>query len=171
MFSRVTPKTKTALACMLCVVPLDQLTKWWISTTIPHGGWIDVVEGFFRLTHARNPGAVLGLFQQTPVWIFVALTAAALVLIGSFHRQLEPGDRFSASALGLILGGALGNLLDRVRVGEVVDFLQFDLGLFVFPDFNVADMCIVIGVSLLLLEVVAQETEESVGAREKLEGG
>jgi signal peptidase II len=132
-----------------------------------------VIDGFFRLTHARNPGAALGLFQQAPMWIFVALTAAALVLIGSFYRKLPQGDRFSASALGLILGGAIGNLIDRVRLGEVVDFLQFDLGLFIFPDFNFADSSIVIGVSLLLLEVVALEAEESVGpeARQKLGGG
>ncbi len=169
----MTPKAKAVATCVLLVVPLDQLTKWWIATTIPHGGWIDVIDGFFRLTHARNPGAALGLFREAPMWIFIGLTTAALILIGSFYRKLPPTDRFSSSALGLILAGAIGNLLDRVRLGEVVDFLQFDLGLFIFPDFNVADSSIVIGVSLLLLEVVALETEESVSseAREKLEGG
>jgi signal peptidase II len=173
MFSRMTPKAKTVLACVLLTVPLDQLTKWWISATIPRGGWIDVIEGFFRLTHARNPGAALGLFPSAPIWIFIALSVAALVLIASFYLKLPAGDRFSAFALGLILGGAIGNLIDRVRLGEVVDFLQFDLGLFIFPDWNVADASIVIGVGLLLLEVVALETEESVraDARERLEGG
>jgi signal peptidase II len=94
----------------------------------------------------------------------------ALVMIGSFFRRIEPNDRLSAVSLGLIVSGALGNLIDRVaRGGEVVDFLQFNLGLFVFPDFNVADSAIVIGVVLLLLDVVTHETEDGV-TRESLPG-
>ena len=84
-------------------------------------------------------------------------------MIASFFRSIEPHDRLSAVSLGLIISGALGNLIDRLaRGGEVVDFLQFNLGLFVFPDFNVADMAISFGVALLLLDVVTQETESSV---------
>jgi len=86
----------------------------------------------------------------------------ALGLIGSFFRQIDEHDRLSAFSLGLIVSGALGNLTDRVFRGEVIDFLQFDFGLFVFPDFNLADSAIVIGVGLLLLDVVTQESEESV---------
>jgi len=123
---------------------------------------ISVINGFFRITHARNPGMALGLLQDVPVYFFIVLTLAALALIGSFYRNIESGDRLAASALGLILAGALGNLIDRVVRGEVVDFLQFDFGIFIFPDFNVADSAIVVGVALLLLEVVIAETEESV---------
>jgi signal peptidase II len=158
----MTPKLRTLLWLVAVVVPLDQLTKHWVSTNIPYGGHIQVIEGFFRITHARNPGAALGIAQNAPIWLFIALTIAALAMIGSFFRKVPAHDRFSAFALGLIVSGALGNLIDRVWHHEVIDFLQFDLQLFIFPDFNVADSAIVIGVALLLLDVVTQETERSV---------
>ena len=162
----MTPKLRTLLAMCLAVVPLDQLSKWWIATRIPLYGGIDVIEGFFRITHARNPGAAFGLAQGAPVWVFVALTILALALIGSLYRRVAPGDRLSAFSLGLIVAGALGNLIDRVIHGEVIDFLQFDLQLFVFPDFNVADSAIVVGVGMLLLDVVAREAESGAPEEE-----
>ena len=120
------------------------------------------LDGFFRITTRAIPGAALGLAQNVNVYFFVALTLVALVLIGSFFRRIEPGDRLSAVSLGLIVSGALGNMLDRIFRHEVIDWAQFNLGLFIFPDFNVADSAIVIGVALLLLDVVTQETESGV---------
>ncbi len=157
----MTPKLRTVLIAAAVVLPLDQLTKWWVATNIPRYGRIDVIEGFFAITHARNTGAAFGLGQGWPMGIFIGLTVVALVMIWRFYRQVEPGDRLSALSLGLIVSGALGNLVDRLWHREVIDFLQFDLQLFVFPDFNVADSAIVIGVALLLLDVVTQEAEES----------
>ena len=156
----MTPKLKALLTVMVVILPLDQLTKYWIATNVSPHAPIRVIEGFFSITHARNPGAALGLAQDVPVFVFIVLTCVALGLIGSFYRKVSPADSLSGTALGLILAGAIGNLVDRVLRGEVVDFLQFDLGLFIFPDFNVADSAIVIGVGLLLLDVVTSETEE-----------
>jgi signal peptidase II len=151
----VSPKLRLLLIVFAVVLPLDQLTKLWVVTNVHPFDPIVVLEGFFRITHARNPGAALGLFRGTPVVVFVGLTAVALVLISSFYRRIEADDRLSTMALGMILGGAIGNLVDRLfRAGEVVDFLQFDLGLFIFPDFNVADSAIVIGIALLLRDLV-----------------
>jgi signal peptidase II len=161
----MTPKLRTLLVPIAILVPLDQLTKVWVASSIPYGGRIEVIEGFFAITHARNPGAVLGLAQDVPMIFFIGLTLVALGLIISFFRRVEPADRLSALSLGMILAGALGNLIDRVLRAEVIDFLQFDLGLFVFPDFNVADSAIVIGVALLLLDLVTQEAE--TGASEE----
>jgi signal peptidase II len=161
----MTAKLRTLLWLVAIVVPLDQLTKQWVAASIPEGGYVDVIDGFFRITHARNPGAALGLAQGAPIWVFIALTLVALVMIGSFFRKIPAHDRLSAFALGLIVSGAIGNLIDRVWHHEVIDFLQFDLQLFIFPDFNVADSAIVIGVGLLLLDVVTQETEQSVADR------
>ena len=154
------PKLRILILLCLLVLPLDQLTKGWVVANIPRYGGIEVIEGFFRITHARNPGAAFGFAQGAPVWMFIGLTAVALGLIGSFYRKIPPGDRLSAISLGLIVAGALGNLIDRVRYGEVVDFLQFDLQLFVFPDFNVADSAIVVGVGLLLLDSAVRRTPE-----------
>ncbi len=158
----MSPKLRALLIVVAVVLPLDQATKYWIATNVSPVDPIRVVPGFFSLTHARNPGAALGLLQDVHVMFFIGLTVLALGLIASFYRKIDPGDRLSATSLGLVLAGALGNLIDRVTRGEVVDFLQFDLGLFIFPDFNVADSAIVIGVGLLLLDVVVSETEESV---------
>ncbi len=156
----MTPKLRILGITLAVIVPLDQLTKYWVVKSVSPWEPISVLDGLFRITHARNPGAVFGLAQGLPVWVFVALTLVALWMIGSFYRSVEADDRKQAAALGLILSGALGNLIDRLVRGEVIDFLQFDLRLFVFPDFNVADSAIVIGVGLLLLHVLTQQTGE-----------
>jgi signal peptidase II len=103
----------------------------------------------------------LGLFREMPVLFFIAATLIALVAVVSVYRQFTAPDRHAGVSLGLIVGGAIGNLIDRVARGSVVDFLQFDLQVFIFPDFNVADSAIVIGVLLLLLEIGATDSERS----------
>ncbi len=158
----MTPKLSRLLLVVGIVLPLDWLTKWWVVQNVTPLQPLTLIPDFLRITHARNSGMALGLLQDFPIYLFVGLTLVALVLVFSFYRQLRPDDRHHATALGLILAGALGNLTDRVLRGEVIDFIQFDLGLFIFPDFNVADSAIVIGVALLLLDVVASETEEGV---------
>ena len=167
----LSPKLYTLAAVLAVIIPLDQLTKYWVATHVSPWEPITVIDGLLRITHARNPGAVFGLAQELPVWIFVLLTVAALGLIGSFYRSLEADDQRQALSLGLILAGAIGNLIDRLTRGEVVDFVQFDLGLFVFPDFNVADSAIVIGVGLLLLEMLSQQASQKVPeARQNVQG-
>jgi len=143
---------------------LDQLSKTWVVETLAFSDRVSVIEGFFFLTHVRNPGAAFSLFADAPASIrapfFIVTTLIAIGLILSFFRKLSPGDRLSALALGLILGGAVGNLLDRLIYGAVVDFLHLQLwGGYSWPDFNVADSSIVIGVALLVLELFASEGE------------
>jgi signal peptidase II len=164
----MSPKLRTLLVLIAVIVPIDQLTKFLVVTHVERGSYavpIAALDGFFHITHSRNPGAALGLAQNVHVYFFVALTLVALGLIGSFFRRIDAADRLSAVSLGLIVSGAIGNLFDRVVRGEVIDFLQFNLGLFIFPDFNVADSAIVIGVALLLLDVVTQETEGGVSSK------
>ncbi len=158
----MTPKLRAGLIVMAVVLPLDQLTKAWVASNVSPFRPLVVIEGFFSITYARNPGMALGLFPEVPVLVFVAFTLVALALLVHFYRQLPAGDVLSATALGSVTGGALGNLCDRVMRGEVVDFLQFDLGLFVWPDFNVADAAIVCGVILLMVDVVASDAEGGV---------
>ncbi len=146
----MSPKLRVLLILALCVVPLDQLTKLWVTRSIPLGGAIPVIDGFFSISHVLNPGIVFGLFQGGYVGIFLLLTALAVGLIFMFYRQLPENDLPSATALGLILGGAIGNGVDRVVRQAVVDFLHFDFGFFVYPDFNVADSAIVVGVGILI---------------------
>ena len=160
----MTPKLRIGLVALLISLPLDQITKNLVVANMSYTDRREVIEGFFYLTHVRNTGAAFGLFADAPepfrIIMFVTISLVAVGIIISFFLRLAPGDRLSALALGLILGGALGNLIDRFRFGEVVDFLHFRLwGGYSWPDFNLADTFIVIGVALLVLELLAHEGE------------
>ncbi len=161
----MTPKSKVFLAAFSISYLLDLGTKVWVAASISYADRIEVIQGFFYLTHVRNPGAAFSLFADGPEpfrrIFFLVASALAVVLVISFYRRLAPGERFPALALGMILGGAVGNLTDRVfRAGEVVDFLHFRLWSgYTWPDFNVADSAIVVGVLLLVLELLATEGE------------
>ena len=164
----MTPKLRVLLVTMAIIVPVDQLTKGWVALNVSQFEPLSVIDGFFQITQARNTGMALGLFRELPLVFFFVATLVALAAVISVFRQFATHDRYSGLSLGLIVGGALGNLIDRVVRGYVVDFLQFDLGVFVFPDFNVADSAIVIGVALLLLEIGASHAER---ADETVEAG
>jgi signal peptidase II len=160
----MSPKFRPFLGAFSIALALDQLTKWWISRTLGYADEIPIVEGFFHITHVRNPGAAFGVLasaaEPVRIFFFIGVALVAIGLIVSFFHKLAPGDRFSALSLGLILAGATGNLLDRVRFGEVVDFLHFRLwGGYSWPDFNLADSFIVVGVLLLVVELLATESE------------
>ena len=159
------PKLRVMLGALAASIPLDQITKAWVEATVPIGSRVPVIEGFFYVTHARNTGAVLGLGRDMPPevasLVFGAIALVAVLLVLGFYQGLAPGERLKALSLGLILGGALGNLCDRVRLGEVVDFLHFKLWQgYSWPDFNLADSFIVVGVGLLILELIAIEGGE-----------
>lgn len=161
----MTPKLRIGLSAFLLCLFFDQSTKYLVVEHIHFGDERPVIEGFFSLTHVRNPGAAFGLFASAPERIrltfFIGISAVAVAIVISFFRKLAPGDRLSALALGLILGGALGNLVDRIRYGEVVDFLHFRLWKgYSWPDFNLGDSFIVVGVGLLVLELLATEGDE-----------
>ena len=135
------------------VVALDQLTKWEVQRAFLLGERLTLIPGVFYLAYVRNPGVAFGLLADV-AWrwrlpFFVATAAAAgWLLWRMFH---DAGHMPAArAALGLILGGAVGNLVDRVRYGEVVDFLDCWIGSYHWPTFNVADSCITVGTALLL---------------------
>jgi signal peptidase II len=162
------PKRKAFLIAFALAFCLDQATKLWVSTSLGYADRISLIDGFFYITHVRNPGAAFGmLVDADPRWrapFFIGVSLVAVGIIISFYRNLAPGDRHAALTLGLILGGALGNLVDRVFRGEVVDFLHFRLWTgYSWPDFNFADSAIVVGVGLLLLELLASEGETRAG--------
>ena len=140
------------------VLALDRFSKWIISRSIPLHDSVNVIPGFFKLTHVTNGGAAFGLFADSPselriiFLIFFSLLALAVVLALLWrHTQ---GLNSTAVALSLILGGAFGNLWDRVLSGHVVDFLEFYIGQYVWPDFNIADSAIVVGAAILMVEIL-----------------
>jgi signal peptidase II len=134
----------------------DRLSKWAVLQTLALGENRRVVPGLFNLTHLRNRGAAFGLFadaESTVVVVFlIAFSVAALVLVLVLLWR-GTTSAWTGAGLSLILGGALGNLVDRLRDGGVVDFLDFHLGPYHWPAFNVADSAIVIGAAVLMLEL------------------
>jgi signal peptidase II len=135
------------------IVALDQWTKKLVVTRMELGQSIPLIPDVFHLTSHRNMGAAFGILQNQR-WLFVVITIA--VVIGILVSLVRIGKRQPrvSLALSLVLGGAIGNFIDRVSTGQVVDFLDFTL--INFPIFNVADMAITIGVALLLLDVLLE---------------
>jgi signal peptidase II len=165
----MTPKFRIAAGAFLIVLVLDLATKIAIDMHLSYADRIPVIPGFFYLTHVRNTGAAFGLFSDAPqvyrLSFFISVSLVAVGIIVSFFRKLSPGDRLAALALGLILGGAIGNLIDRIFRQEVVDFLHFRLWRgYSWPDFNVADSAMVVGVGLLVLDLLASEGEQRSSA-------
>jgi signal peptidase II len=172
MPTSISPKTQVFVLTAGVALACDFATKTWVLSSLAYGDRREVIEGFFYITHVRNPGAAFSMFANAPenmrMFFFVGISLLALAIIFSFFRQLAPGERFPAFALGSILGGAAGNLVDRVfRGGEVVDFLHFRLWSgYSWPDFNLADTFIVVGVGLLILELLVSEGEDRTGDAE-----
>jgi signal peptidase II len=139
------------------VIVADQFTKTWVAAHIRLGGAIPIIPRVLRITHWTNEGAAFSMFAGSTSphvvrWGLVAFTLAAALIV--FVALLRLGNRITllTVALALILGGALGNLHDRILYGSVVDFIEVHIFTYHWPDFNLADSSIVIGACLLLLE-------------------
>jgi signal peptidase II len=142
----------------LSVLLLDRLTKWAVATNISLHDGLQVIPGFFRITHVENRGAAFGLFADSPApWkiaMLVLFSIAALVVVSALLWRNSHTLTTTGIGLSLILGGALGNLWDRLLNGRVVDFLLFYIGPYQWPAFNVADSAIVVGAGLLVIEIL-----------------
>lgn len=151
------------LTIVILVILLDQLTKAWILATLRLHEGFPLIDGFFNIVHVRNPGAAFGfLAAASPLFrsvFFLAVTVAAILLILHYLRQTAISDRSLVFALALILAGAVGNLIDRIRFGEVVDFLDVFIGTAHWPAFNVADSAISAGACLLVLLLLRRKGE------------
>ena len=132
---------------------LDQLTKYWVIREIPFASRQVVIPGFFNLTYVTNTGAAWGILSGR-YWLLLTISAAVFIAALWFLRYLTEGWKERYFAVLLILSGILGNCIDRVCRGAVVDFLQFYIGKYVWPSFNVADSCICIGVFIYILSTL-----------------
>ncbi len=143
------------------LICLDQVTKMYIHTHFQLHESLEVIGGFFDITYVRNQGAAFGIFSTShPTFrevLFLLTPPAALILILAILRGVDDKDRIQIVALSSIFGGAIGNYIDRLRFGWVIDFLDFYVQNYHWPAFNVADMAIVLGVSLLALLVLRQK--------------
>jgi signal peptidase II len=140
------------------VLVLDQAAKALILARLPLGASRPVIRGLFDLTHVHNPGGAFGFLAQARPelrsLLFVAVSILAAGMVVYLYRQTPAAQRGFKVGLALILGGALGNLIDRLRFGVVVDFLDFYVGAWHWPAFNIADSAITIGVCLFALQAL-----------------
>lgn len=146
------------------VVLLDQGTKELIVRSLRLGEAIPVIPGLFNIVFVFNPGAAFGFLATLGAGLrnpfFILISLAAVVLIFLYRSRYLRENRLASLALSLIMGGAIGNLLDRLRYGMVVDFLDFYLRDYHWPAFNVADSAISTGVALMLLEMALEWRRE-----------
>jgi signal peptidase II len=132
------------------VVLADQITKALILKYLPYHHSITVIAGFFDITHIHNPGGAFGLManmsETLRTIVFLLASSAAVGLIFYFYKKTPPSYAFLAVGFALIFGGAIGNLIDRVHLGIVVDFLDVYIGKYHWPAFNIADSAITVGI-------------------------
>lgn len=150
---------------MPLVIVFDQWTKWLVLERFRHGETVSVISNFFNLTYIKNTGAAFGILATADpsfrVPFFVIVPLGALVAIAFVFRKLPDTDLKLATALSLVIGGAIGNLIDRVVLGFVVDFLDFHWRYqYHFPAFNVADSAICVGVGILMLDLAVRPEHE-----------
>jgi signal peptidase II len=153
---------KRHLLIAFSIVVLDRLTKWAIVKTIVLEDAVSIIPGFFRLTHLENTGAAFSLFADSTspfkTALLVTFSLAALAVVAFLLWRSRNEFNITTLSLSLILGGAVGNLWDRLADGMVTDFLDFYLGMHHWPPFNIADSAIVVGALLLLSRMLRNET-------------
>jgi signal peptidase II len=159
------PKDKRALVLGIAalVVILDRISKHIVAQQLPNGQAKTIIPGFFRITDVHNTGAAFSMFADaSPTMvrnILIAFSVIAVIVLFGMLWRVGRYVTITSVALALILGGAFGNLYDRIRFHYVVDFLEVHIVHYHWPDFNVADSCIVIGACLLLIEIFRPQPE------------
>jgi signal peptidase II len=150
-----------AIVSVITIV-LDQATKLYIARTLPLHTMITVIENFFTITYLRNKGAAFGMLANSSFRLpfFILISLIAVVVIYLVIRKLRDDQKLAAFSLSLIFAGALGNLIDRVSYGEVIDFIYVHWYEHYWPAFNVADSAICVGVFLLAWDMIQEERRQ-----------
>ncbi|KPU45122.1 lipoprotein signal peptidase [Oxobacter pfennigii] len=143
-------------AIIILIIVLDQATKYIISGAIPLNDSVTVIDGFFYISHVLNKGAAWSILQNKR-YFFIVTTVLVCIFIAYYLFRLR--NKIVRTALSFIMGGAIGNLTDRIMTGSVVDFLEFHFGTYIFPVFNVADIFIVTGTILLAYCILTSKEE------------
>jgi len=140
------------------VLVIDQISKQFVLKYLDYSQPIKIIENFFYLNHVHNPGAAFGIFPNSRTFFIIFALVTIIVLIFYCFKK-TPAKNIHKIIFGLIIGGAIGNLIDRIRFGYVIDFLDFYFGKFHYPTFNIADSCICIGIGLVMLYLLRNQEE------------
>jgi signal peptidase II len=161
-------KSTRIVVLVAVIVAFDQLTKFIVDRSMPLHHSIPIIEGFFSLTYVRNTGAAFGIFAgsaelfRRPFLILVSVVAIGFIVV--MLKRLRDSEKWLVTALAFILGGAIGNLIDRVLYGEVIDFLDCFWGSYHWPAFNVADSFITVGVTITLFILIKAKDRDPFAA-------
>ncbi len=152
------------LLLIIGIIVSDQLTKKWVVDSFQLHESREIIPGFFNFTYLTNKGAAFGLLANVDAawrhWFFIAVAAVALIVLIFAYFKLKDCQRFYGVALAFIAGGAIGNLIDRIRLGSVVDFLDVYVSNHHWPAFNVADSAICVGVAVFILANILEERDK-----------
>jgi len=153
------------------IIALDQATKLYVDANFRLHESMPVIRGFFNLTYVRNKGAAFGILADNAVRIpfFITVSIVAMLGILWYINRIRNDQKLAVFSLSLVFAGAFGNLIDRVRLGEVIDFLDVFWQRYHWPAFNVADSAITVGVTLLLIDMWCEDRKKSSEASQKAE--
>ncbi|WP_184403593.1 signal peptidase II [Geomicrobium halophilum] len=143
----------------LVIIIIDQFTKWLVATGMELGESIPVIEDVLHITSHRNAGAAFGMLQGQ-MWLFFIVTAVAVVAVLYFIHTLGKSSLWYGIPLGILLGGTIGNFIDRLLQGEVIDFIDVYIGTYSFPIFNIADSALTVGIIILIVKMFMDERKE-----------
>ena len=133
---------------------IDQATKYWMSMNLREGDEIEVINGFFKFSYTENPGIAFGMLNNANVkWLLITISAAAIIVVAFYMTRTASSNRLLLWSLALLAAGISGNLVDRVRMGRVIDFILVYYKSYEWPVFNIADTAITIGAALMAIEL------------------
>jgi signal peptidase II len=136
------------------VMLFDQITKYWVSVKLREGDEIDIIRGFFKFSYTENPGIAFGMLNNGNVkWLLVGVSVAAIAVVFYYMRRTPISNTLLLWSLALLSAGICGNLIDRVRLGRVIDFILLYYRDYQWPVFNIADTAITIGAALMAIEL------------------
>jgi signal peptidase II len=162
------PKHKAFIIAFVLSVAADQGSKLWARAVLrpKYPDVITVISGYFDLRYSENPGSAFGLFRGIPGarYLLFIVGIAALFVVYGYLKKAAPDARRLAAELGLLAGGALGNIIDRIFYGKVTDFVVWKVGTHEWPTFNIADAALVVGVLGLLVDLRERDTDEEPAA-------
>jgi signal peptidase II len=136
------------------VLAFDQFTKYWVSVKLREGDEIDIIKGFFKLSYTENPGIAFGMLNNGNLkWLLVSVSVAAIVIVVYYMIRTSASNTLLLWSLSLLAAGICGNLIDRFRLGRVIDFILVYYKDYQWPVFNIADTAITIGAALMAIEL------------------
>lgn len=152
------------------VLIIDQFTKYWMSINLSEGDEIDVIRGFFKFSYTENPGIAFGMLNNGNVkWLLVTISIGAIMVVAFYIMRTASSNRLLLWSLALLAAGISGNLVDRVRMGRVIDFILIYYRDYQWPVFNIADTAITIGAALMAIELFIPSQHERVAVPEPIE--